>query len=172
MSPSSSSCARALSRATLACRGWGYRTRDVIIAIVAHSRRRHRSKSFVLSSASISFRSSSRAARDTLRSLSLSRSLGQERDHLYYQKGNNSTKTTKIITLKGIETTFPRRGGRVTTTPETTVPTDLFSRFRAPSSTASSLLRAARQFWIESEIRIRIERAFASRVVRAKRPKR
>ena len=116
-----------------------------------------------------------RAPRAILFDLSLSRSLvGQERDHLYYQKGNNSTKTTKIITLKGIiiETTFPRRGGRVTTTPETTVPTDLFSRFRAPSSTASSLLRAARQFWIESEIRIRIERAFASRVVRAKRPKR
>ena len=112
------------------------------------------------------------ARRARYSSISLSRSLGQERDHLYYQKGNNSTKTTKIITLKGIETTFPRRGGRVTTTPETTVPTDLFSRFRAPSSTASSLLRAARQFWIESEIRIRIERAFASRVVRAKRPKR
>ena len=169
MSPSSSSCARALSRATLACRGWGHRTRDVIIAIVAHSRRRHRSKSFVLSSASISFRSSSRAARDTLRSLSLSFIRSRERSLI--PKGH-STKTTKIITLKGIETTFPRRGGRDTTTPETTVPTDLFSRFRAPSSTASSLLRAARQFWIESEIRIRIERAFASRVVRAKRPKR
>ena len=64
----------------------GLRTRDVIIAIVAHSRHHHRSKSFVLSAYKISFRSSSRAACDTLRSLSLSRSLGQERDHLY-QKG-------------------------------------------------------------------------------------
>ena len=126
----------------------GLRTRDVIIAIVAHSRR-HRSKSFVLS-ASISFRSSSRAACDTIRSLSLSFIRSRERSLI--PKGH-STKTTKI-TLKGIETTFPRRG-RVTTTLET-VPTDLsrvFARLRH-RAVFFSLLRAARQFWIESEIRI------------------
>ena len=150
----SSSCARALSRATLACRGWGHWSSN---ARCDHRDRRSFSSSSLkilcplvgLDLVSFVF---ARRARYSSISLSLSFIRSRERS-LILPKGH-STKTTKI-TLKGIETTFPRRGGRVTTTLET-VPTDLsrvFARLRH-RAVFFSLLRAARQFWIESEIRI------------------
>ncbi len=158
----SSSCVRAFPRDSRVAGGViGLRTRDVIIAIVAHSRR-HRSKSFVLS-ASISFRSSSRAACD-IRSLSLSRSFGQERDHLY-QKGirprrqRSLSKVSKRLS-RGVVASPPH--------PKRYRPISrVFARLRHRA--VFSLLRAT--FWIESNpnpirIRIRIERACAS-VVRA-----
>ena len=145
----SSSCARFPARLSRVAGGViGLRTRDVIIAIVAHSRRRHRSKSFVLS-ASISFRSSSRAARDTLRSLSLSRSLDQERDHLYYQKGirprrrRSLSKVSKRLS-RGVVVASPPHSKRYRPISR------VFARLRH-RAVFFSLLRAARQFWIESE---------------------
>ena len=150
----SSSCARALSRATLARRGWGHWS--------SNARCDHRDRRSFSSSSSlkilcplvgldlVSFVFARRARYSSI-SLSLSFIRSRERS-LILPKGH-STKTTKI-TLKGIETTFPRRG-RVTTTLET-VPTDLsrvFARLRH-RAVFFSLLRAARQFWIESEIRI------------------
>ncbi len=122
----------------------GLRTRDVIIAIVAHSRR-HRSKSFVLS-ASISFRSSSRAR--TIFDLSLSRSLGQERDHLY-QKGIRPRRRRSLSKVS------KRLSRGVVASPHPTVPTDL----------AFLRLSSTRHFdvsmWIESN-RIESNRSSSS----------
>ena len=84
------SCARALSRATLARRGWGHWS--------SNARCDHRDRRSFSSSSSlkilcplvgldlVSFVFARRARYSSI-SLSLSRSLDQERDHLYYQKG-------------------------------------------------------------------------------------
>ena len=154
----SSSCARALSRATLARRGWGHWSSN---ARCDHRDRRSFSSSSLkilcplgLDLVSFVF------ARRVRYSISLSLSFIRSRERSLIPKGH-STKTTKI-TLKGIETTFPRRG-RVTTTLET-VPTDL-SRFRAPS-TPRCLFPFTRDNFGSNPNPNRIERAFAS-VVRA-----
>ena len=83
----SSSCVRALSRATLACRGWGHWSSN---ARCDHRDRRSFSSSSLkilcpLGLDLVSFVFARRVRYYSI-SLSLSRSLGQERDHLY-QKG-------------------------------------------------------------------------------------
>ena len=143
--------ARALSRATLACRGWGHWS--------SNARCDHRDRRSFSSSSSLKILcplglkdlvSFVFARRVRYSSISLSLSFIRSRERSLIPKGH-STKTTKI-TLKGIiETTFPRK--------IETVPTDLSSRFRAPSTqkrAVFSLLRKAGQFWIEF-VRIRIE---------------
>lgn len=124
----SSSCVRALSRVTLACRGWGHWSSN---ARCDHRDRRSFSSSSlkILCPLGLDLVSFVFARRVRYYSISLSLSFIRSRERSLIPKGH-STKTTKI-TLKGIETTFPRRG-RVTTTLET-VPTDL-SRFRTPST--------------------------------------
>ena len=83
----SSSCVRALSRVTLACRGWGHWSSN---ARCDHRDRRSFSSSSLkilcpLGLDLVSFVFARRVRYYSI-SLSLSRSLGQERDHLY-QKG-------------------------------------------------------------------------------------
>ena len=156
--------ARALSRATLACRGWGHWS--------SNARCDHRDRRSFSSSSSLKILcplglkdlvSFVFARRVRYSSISLSLSFIRSRERSLIPKGH-STKTTKI-TLKGIiETTFPRK--------IETVPTDLSSRFRAPSRQKRAVFSLLRKATILDD-RIcpnpnRIERAFnASVKVRA-----
>ena len=141
--------ARALSRATLACRGWGHWS--------SNARCDHRDRRSFSSSSSLKILcplglkdlvSFVFARRVRYSSISLSLSFIRSRERSLIPKGH-STKTTKI-TLKGIiETTFPRK--------IETVPTDLSSRFRAPSTQKRCLFPFTQSDNFGSNSRFRIE---------------